>query len=73
MRRLAKERDLSLVHVADFAGIGRTTLFRLINLSTPCDPRLSTLAAVAAVLDVEPAALVALPNCEPAHSGRRSE
>jgi transcriptional regulator with XRE-family HTH domain len=48
-------RGIPLAHLADRAGIGRTTMFRLLDASErkPSDPRLSTLAALAAALEVE--------------------
>jgi transcriptional regulator with XRE-family HTH domain len=60
IRRLAKSRRIALAHLADRAGIGRTTLWRLLdtNAKGPSDPRLSTLVALAAVLGVEVAELL---------------
>lgn len=55
LRRLAKRKGIALAHLADRAGIGRTTLWRLLDTSGhgPSDPRLSTLAALASVLHVD--------------------
>lgn len=55
VRRLAKRRGLALAHLADRAGVGRTTLWRLLDAGDrgPSDPRLSTLAALAAVLEAD--------------------
>lgn len=55
VRSLAARRGIPLAHLADRAGIGRTTMFRLLDASErkPSDPRLSTLAALAAALEVE--------------------
>lgn len=55
VRRLAAERDLALAHLADYAGIGRTTIWRLLDANDrgPSDPRLSTLTALAVALEVD--------------------
>lgn len=60
VRRLATGRRLPLAWLADTAGIGRTTLWRLLdpNETGPSDPRLSTLDALAVALDVEIAELL---------------
>ncbi len=54
VRRLAEARGLTLAHLADRAGIGRTTMWRLldVNKKGPTDPRLSTVAALARTLEV---------------------
>ena len=54
IRRLAAARALALAHLADRAGVGRTTLWRLLDVNDtgPSDPRLSTLEALAATLGV---------------------
>jgi len=55
VRRLAAARGLALAHLADRAGIGRTTLWRLLDVNDkgPSDPRLSTLEALATELGVD--------------------
>ena len=60
VRRLAAERGIPLAHLADRAGIGRTTMWRLLDVNEqgPSDPRLSTIAALARALDVETAYLL---------------
>lgn len=60
IRRLAKRKGITLAHLADRAGIGRTTLWRLLDTSGqgPSDPRLSTLTALAWVLGVDVAELL---------------
>lgn len=60
LRRLAHRRGIALAHLADRAGIGRTTLWRLLDVNErgPSDPRLSTLAALATALAVEVADLL---------------
>lgn len=60
VRRLAQRRKLPLAWLADIAGIGRTTLWRLLdpNETGASDPRLSTLGALAEALEVEIADLL---------------
>lgn len=55
VRRLAAERGIALAHLADRAGIGRTTLWRLLDVNErgPSDPRLSTVNALAQALGVD--------------------
>lgn len=55
VRDLAKKRGVHLAHLADRAGIGRTTLWRLLDVNDRggSDPRLSTLEALAAELGVD--------------------
>lgn len=55
VRRLAGERGIALAHLADRAGIGRTTMWRLLDVNDrgPSDPRLSTITALAAALEVD--------------------
>ena len=62
VRRLAARSGLSLAHVADFAGLGRTTTFRLLSSEDPSDPRLSTVDALAALFRVQPADLLSSPD-----------
>ncbi len=54
VRRLAGERGIALAHLADRAGIGRTTMWRLLDVNErgPSDPRLSTVEALAGALEV---------------------
>ena len=61
VRHLAGERGIALAHLADRAGIGRTTMWRLLDVNErgPSDPRLSTIAALAVALDVEVVDLLA--------------
>ncbi len=61
VRRLAAERGIALAHLADRAGIGRTTMWRLLDVNErgPSDPRLSTIVALACALDVEVIVLLA--------------
>ena len=63
VRRLAAERGIALAHLADRAGIGRTTMWRLLDVNErgPCDPRLSTIVALASALEVETVDLLAEP------------
>ena len=63
VRHLAGERGIPLAHLADRAGIGRTTMWRLLDVNErgPCDPRLSTIAALATALEVTVAELLAEP------------
>jgi len=55
LRRLADEKGMPIVHVADHAGIGRTTLWRILDVQErgATDPRLSTLDALAGALEVD--------------------
>ena len=55
IRRLAKRRGITLARLADHAGIGRTTLWRILDAHDrgPSDPRLSTLAALVVVLEAD--------------------
>lgn len=64
VRRLAAERRIPLAHLADRAGIGRTTMWRLLDVNErgPSDPRFSTLAALAEALEVEVQALMVRVN-----------
>lgn len=57
---LAKNKGIPLAHLADQAGIGRTTMWRLLDVNDkgPSDPRLSTLSSLAEALGVEPADLL---------------
>lgn len=52
IRRLAAQKGIALAHVADRAPIGRTTLWKLLDVNQrgPTDPRLSTLHHLGAVL-----------------------
>lgn len=62
--RLAEERNLARAHLADQAGIGRTTLWQILDVGgryPDRDPRLSTAEALAEVLGVEPWALLVQP------------
>lgn len=54
LRRLAAKRGIALAHLADRAGVGRTTLWRLLDVHErgPSDPRLSTLEQLATALSV---------------------
>ncbi len=63
VRHLAGKKGIALAHLADHAGIGRTTMWRLLDVNDkgPSDPRLSTVAALARALDVEPQALIEPP------------
>ncbi|MEZ4437170.1 MAG: helix-turn-helix transcriptional regulator [bacterium] len=61
VRRLAAQHGLPIAHVADFAGLGRNTLFRLLS-DEPTDPRLSTVDALAAVFSVPAADLLRSPD-----------
>lgn len=56
IERLANERCIALAHLADRAGIGRTTMWRLLDVNGKgsSDPRLSTIGALADELGVEP-------------------
>ena len=60
VRHIARKKGIALAHLADRAGIGRTTMWRLLDVNErgPSDPRLSTLAALADALGVEPGELV---------------
>lgn len=55
LRRFAADRELPLAHLADHAGIGRTTMWRILdpNDTGASDPRLGTLEALAEALDVD--------------------
>lgn len=57
LRQLAKEKKLSVNRFADFAGVGRGYLSRLLRAEQ--SPTLDTLEKLAAVLDVEVRDLVA--------------
>lgn len=69
VRRLATARRLTLHQVADFAGIGRATLVRLLD-KQPSNPRLSTVEAVARVLAVGVAELLQTPPERLERTGR---
>lgn len=59
--RLAAERGIAKAHLADKAGIGRTTFWKLLDVHETggrSDPRLSTIGALATALEVEPARLL---------------
>lgn len=60
VRTLANEKGIKLAHLADHAGIGRTTMWRLLDVNHrgPSDPRLSTVQALAKALGVKPTALL---------------
>jgi len=60
VRHIAGNKGIALAHLADRAGIGRTTMWRLLDVNErgPSDPRLSTVAALAVALDVEPQSLI---------------
>jgi DNA-binding phage protein len=60
VRHFAGKRGIALAHLADRAGIGRTTMWRLLDVNErgPSDPRLSTVAALATALGVEPQSLM---------------
>lgn len=64
LRRLANERGLPIAHLADHAGIGRTTMWRILDANDQgaSDPRLSTLAALAEALGAEVADLLRPPG-----------
>ena len=64
VRRLAAERGIPLAHLADRAGIGRTTMWRLldVNETGPSDPRISTIQALATALDVRTVELMEPPT-----------
>lgn len=55
LRRIAATRGLPMAHVADHAGIGRTTMWRILDANDrgASDPRLGTLEALADALDVD--------------------
>lgn len=71
-RRLTAERGMALSHLADRAGLGRSTLWRL--LAGSGDVRVSTLAVLAAALEVQMSELLAdVPDSErPGRRGYRS-
>jgi len=58
--RLAARRGIARAHLADHAGIGRTTMWRLLDVNDKgrSDPRLSTVEALAKALDVSPVELL---------------
>lgn len=60
IRRIAGEKGRALAHIADAAGVGRTTMWRLLDANDKgaSDPRLSTIEALAKALDVDPLALL---------------
>ncbi len=60
IRRLADERGMRLVHLADRAGVGRTTMWRILDTNDqgPSNPRLSTIEALADELGVGPLELL---------------
>lgn len=55
LRRFADKRGMAMTHLADHAGIGRTTIWRILDANDrgPSDPRLSTLDALAEALGVD--------------------
>jgi DNA-binding phage protein len=55
IRHLAEKRGIAIAHVADKAGIGRTTMWKLLDAGErgASDPRLSTIEAIAKALGVE--------------------
>lgn len=60
VRHLAGKKGMALAHLADHAGIGRTTMWRLLDVNNKgaSDPRLSTVNALAEALDCEPQMLI---------------
>jgi len=60
VRHLAGKKGMALAHLADHAGIGRTTMWRLLDVNNKgaSDPRLSTVNALAEALDIEPQLLI---------------
>lgn len=60
VRHLASQKGMALAHLADHAGIGRTTMWRLLDVNDKgaSDPRLSTVNALAIALDVKPQKLI---------------
>lgn len=66
VQRLAAERCIPLAHLADKAGIGRTTMWRMLDVHDKgaSDPRLSTVGKLADALGVSPGEL--LVDVEPA-------
>lgn len=62
VRRLARRHGLPLTHLADFAGLGRTTTFRLLTADDPSNPRLSSIEALADVFRVPAADLLRPPD-----------
>lgn len=67
IRRLAASRGIALAHLADRAGIGRTTLWRLLDVNEQggSDPRLWTLIALASALGVDISELLTDPGAKP--------
>lgn len=55
LRRLAAKHDMPMAHLADHAGIGRTTMWRILDANDrgASDPRLGTIEALADALDVD--------------------
>lgn len=55
IRRLANARGIPLAHLADRAGIGRTTIWRILDVNEkgPSDPRVGTLTVIASALGVD--------------------
>lgn len=55
VRKHAETRGIALSHLADHAGIGRTTMWALLNVNNKgaSDPRLSTVNALAEYLDLD--------------------
>lgn len=55
IRRFAEKQGRALAHLADEAGIGRTTLWRILDVSGTGggNPSINTVAAMAKVLGVE--------------------
>lgn len=62
VRRLARQRGMPLAHVADFAGLGRTTTFKLLRGEDASNPRLSSIEALAEVFGVPAAELLTSPD-----------
>jgi transcriptional regulator with XRE-family HTH domain len=58
LRRARQRRALTMRELADAAGVGLQTIWRLENGATP-DVRMSTLRKLALALGVEPAELLA--------------
>lgn len=54
IRALAARKGIALAHLADRAGIGRTTMWRLLDVNQrgPSDPRVSTILGLAGELGV---------------------
>ena len=55
LRRLAACKGIPIAHVADHAGIGRTTMWRIVDANGrgASEPRLGTLEALSQALDVD--------------------